>query len=72
MESVKTFVDIAKGFVDNGFELLVVGAYALAAHGVLRTTGDIDLFVRPSPENAEPVLRALAEFGCPVARFHFQ
>jgi hypothetical protein len=61
------FVDIAKGFVDNGVDFLIVGAYALAAHGFPRTTGDIDLLVRPTPENAARVFRALADFGAPVA-----
>jgi hypothetical protein len=61
------FVDIAKGFVDNGVDFLIVGAYALAAHGFPRTTGDIDLFVRPTPENAARVFRALADFGAPIA-----
>ncbi len=61
------FVDMARGFVDNGVEFLVVGAYALAAHGFPRTTGDIDMLVRPTPENAARVLRALVDFGAPIA-----
>jgi hypothetical protein len=66
MDVNEDFVDIAKAFIDNGVEFLVVGAYALAAHGFPRTTGDIDLFVRPTPENAQRVFRALADFGAPV------
>ena len=66
MDVNEDFVDIAKGFIDNGVEFLVVGAYALAAHGFPRTTGDIDIFVRATPENAARVFRALAEFGAPV------
>jgi len=42
MDVNEDFVDIAKGFIDNGVEFLIVGAYALAAHGFPRTTGDID------------------------------
>ena len=38
----------------------------MAAHGLPRATGDMDLWVRPSPENAERVWRALAEFGAPL------
>lgn len=45
---------------------MVVGAHALAAHGVPRATGDIDIWVRPTDENAERVLRALAAFGAPI------
>jgi hypothetical protein len=45
----------------------VVGAYALAAHGRPRATGDIDIWVRSSPENAQKVLEALEEFGAPLS-----
>jgi len=42
---------------------ILVGAYALAAHGYPRATMDIDIWVMPSPENADAVLRALSRFG---------
>jgi hypothetical protein len=45
---------------------LVVGAHAMAVHGVPRATGDLDIWVRPDPENAQKVLRALIEFGAPL------
>jgi hypothetical protein len=44
----------------------VVGAYALAAHGRPRGTGDLDVWVDPTPENASRVMRALSAFGAPV------
>ena len=47
-------------------EYLVVGGYALAAHGWPRATKDIDIWVRPTAENAERVLRALIRFGAPL------
>lgn len=47
-------------------EYLVVGGYALAAHGWPRATKDIDVWVRPTAENAERVLRALVRFGAPL------
>jgi hypothetical protein len=47
----------------NGVEYLVVGAFAVAFHGVSRYTADLDLLVRPTGENANRVLRALSEFG---------
>lgn len=50
----------------EGAAFLVVGAHALAVHGVVRTTGDLDIWVRPDPENAQRVWRALAAFGAPV------
>jgi hypothetical protein len=46
-----------------GVEYLVVGGHAVAFHGHPRLTGDIDFFIRPVRENAERVLRVLAEFG---------
>ncbi|MCP5052845.1 MAG: nucleotidyltransferase family protein, partial [bacterium] len=45
---------------------LIVGAYALAAHGYPRSTGDIDLWVKPESDNAKRVFRAMAEFGAPL------
>jgi len=49
-----------------GADYLVVGAYALAAHGLPRATGDIDLWVRPTPPNATRVVAALRHFGAPM------
>jgi hypothetical protein len=43
----------------------VVGAYALAAHGNPRATGDIDLLVRPTAGNAARVWQAITAFGAP-------
>lgn len=60
------FRDFLRELVAEGVEFLVVGAYALAFHGVPRATGDIDVLVRPSAENARHVLRALIRFGAPV------
>ncbi len=60
------FRDILSIFIGQKVEFLVVGAYALAAHGLPRATGDLDLWVRPSPENARKVMKALASFGAPL------
>jgi hypothetical protein len=46
-----------------GAEFIVVGAHALAAHGFVRATGDIDLLVKASPENASRVESATREFA---------
>ncbi len=61
------FRDILSAFIAEHVEFLLVGAYALAAHGVPRATGDIDLWVRPTPENAAHVWAALAKFGAPLS-----
>jgi len=45
---------------------IVVGAHAMAVHGVPRATGDLDIWIRPDLENALKVLRALVEFGAPL------
>lgn len=42
---------------------MIVGAYALAYHGAPRFTGDIDIFIKPSIENAQRILYTLADFG---------
>lgn len=47
-------------------EFLVVGAYALAAHGIPRSTADFDIWVNPTAENSLKVYRALAVFGAPL------
>jgi hypothetical protein len=44
-------------------EYIIVGGYALAFHGVPRLTGDIDIFINSSHENAKKILDALNEFG---------
>jgi hypothetical protein len=53
-----------------GVDFLIVGAHALAAHGVPRATGALDIWVRPTPDNAARTLKALAEFGAPLVRPH--
>ena len=59
--------DILSLFADEAVEYLLVGAYALAAHGHPRATGDIDLWVAPSQRNAKRVMRALSRFGAPLS-----
>ena len=52
---------------DAGVEYLLVGAYALAAHGSPRATGDIDFWVRADIENSKRVWSALISFGAPTS-----
>src|SRR5690242_17898935 len=47
----------------NRVEYLVVGAFAVAYHGFPRYTGDLDILVRPTAQNARLVLNTLAQFG---------
>ncbi|MBD3265963.1 hypothetical protein GF373_04780 [bacterium] len=55
--------DILLALLEEKTKFLLVGAYAMAIHGYPRTTLDIDLWVMPSPNNAEAVLRALRRYG---------
>ena len=61
------FRDMLSCLKGAGVEFIVVGAYALAAHGHPRATGDIDIWVRSSLENAQKVISALEEFGAPLS-----
>ena len=54
------------GLSDSGVEFLLVGAYAMAAHGHPRATGDLDIWVRANADNAVKVLVALSRFGAPL------
>lgn len=47
-------------------DFLLVGAYALAAHGFPRSTGDIDLWVRADSETGPRTFEALQRFGAPL------
>jgi len=63
MDVPSDFSELLECFNAHGVEYVVVGAYALAHHGAPRATGDIDLYARPAPENAQRILHALDVFG---------
>jgi hypothetical protein len=63
---IADFRDLLAELVQGGVRFLVVGAHALAAHGVPRVTGDLDILVEPSTVNAGLVMQALAAFGAPL------
>jgi predicted nucleotidyltransferase len=50
----------------HNVEFVIIGATAFPVHGYARATLDIDLFIRPEPENARRTLKALKEFGYDV------
>ncbi|HMF96863.1 MAG TPA: nucleotidyltransferase [Vicinamibacterales bacterium] len=62
----RDFAEMLSALSEAGAEFLVVGAHALAAHGKARATGDLDIWVNPTPANAEKVMRALTVFGAPL------
>jgi hypothetical protein len=60
------FSDLLATFNAFAVEYLVVGAHALAAHGHVRATKDLDVWVHPTTENASRTLAALGSFGAPL------
>lgn len=60
------FRDLLAEFNARQVEFLLVGAHALAAHGHVRATQDLDVWVRPSSQNAKRVIEALRAFGAPL------
>ncbi|MEM1056528.1 MAG: hypothetical protein AAGI52_13480 [Bacteroidota bacterium] len=54
-------------FAEKGVEYLLIGGYAVNYYGYVRYTGDLDLWVRPTEENAKRVVEALTAFGFGVA-----
>lgn len=69
---IADFHDLLAELVAGGVRFLVVGAHALAAHGVPRVTGDLDVWVEPTRENAALVWRALAAYGAPLESLDVQ
>ena len=63
------FVDLLRALYDSGARFLVVGAQAMAAHGVPRATGDMEVWVEPTEQNASAVWQALSAFGAPLEAF---
>jgi hypothetical protein len=62
----QNFIDMLSAFLDEKVDFMIVGGIAMAFHGYLRATGDIDFWIRISEENAERVWRALKQFGAPT------
>ncbi len=62
------FVDLLRAFAGAGVRFVIVGAHALAIHGRPRATGDLDVWIEPTAENAVKVYRALTVFGAPLDR----
>lgn len=63
----RDFAEMLFALSEAGAEFLIVGAHALAAHGVPRATGDLDIWVNPTTTNATRVLAALTAYGAPLS-----
>ena len=57
------YKEILQIFLKNRVKFLVVGAYAMAAHGYPRATGDFDIWVEASAENSKKAYKSLIDFG---------
>ena len=55
----RDYRDLFAAFNAERVEYLIIGAYALAVHGHVRATKDLDVWVRPTHDNASRVLAAL-------------
>jgi hypothetical protein len=66
MELAQDFDEFIGSLIARGVEFVVVGAYALAFHGAPRFTGDLDILIRPTRDNAARLIAALDAFGFPV------
>lgn len=63
MEIHPDFSELLKLFADFQVEYVIVGGYALAFHGAPRYTGDLDILLHTTSENARRVVDALQAFG---------
>ena len=59
----RDFVEMLSALCAAQARFLIVGAHALAEHGVPRATGDLDIWIQATPENAARVFQALTSFG---------
>ena len=66
MDLAPDFDEFIGSLLAHGVEFVVVDAYALAFHGAPRFTGDLDVLVRPTLDNATRLLSALKSFGFPI------
>jgi hypothetical protein len=59
----KDFHDFLRLLSDNGVRYLIVGGYATGFHGYVRATGDLDVFVEVSEDNAQRLAETFRQFG---------
>jgi predicted nucleotidyltransferase len=57
------FRKLLKSLNSNGVEYLIIGGYAVVYHGYVRTTGDLDIWIRCTLENATRTVEAIRAIG---------
>jgi len=68
----RDFRDIVEQLLGAHARFLIVGAHALAVHGVARATADLDIWIAISDDNVDRVWKALTAFGAPLADLGIQ
>ncbi|GAA5481455.1 nucleotidyltransferase [Haloferula sargassicola] len=67
MEPDQEFKEFAASLMSHGVKFMVIGGYAVTAHGHPRYTGDIDFFIEKSPENAKRMVAAVHDYFGPLS-----
>ncbi len=63
MDLAPDFREFLSLLLSKDVRFLLVGAHALAVHGRPRYTGDLDVWVSPTPANSKRLIAALRAFG---------
>ena len=63
MDLNRDYQELLQSFASHNVRFLIVGGYALAAHGHPRYTKDLDIWVWTDPSNAERIVKSLEGFG---------
>lgn len=69
MNLPQDFKELLALLEENHVEYVIVGGYAMAFYGVPRYTGDIDILIHSTPDNAQRVITALNRFGFASLKF---
>ena len=59
-------ISLLAAFLAAHVDYVVVGGVAVNAHGYVRATNDLDLFIRPTEENARAAFQVLLSLGVPL------
>jgi len=62
----KDYKEMLQLLLEEQVDFILVGAYALGAHGYPRATGDIDIWVKADEANSKKIYQTLARFGVPL------
>ncbi len=57
------YINLIRLLNEEGVKYVVLGGHAVIAHGYLRTTGDVDIFISPDENNAKRLLRVMNRYG---------